>query len=454
LPNRWPVHWADGTPLLPELFLAADRYTSRQVHEAEEWARPFAWGLRRLTLQIDHDEASLLECEARFKDGTKAVVPEDAGRGELRCDLSRVLQAPGATATLYLATPAEAASRHEVRLQEFGDDRGGPTVDIEVRRPRLELLAVPGETEPPGFVALPLARVGRGSRPGAGAEVLADYVPPLLTLDAWPRLLERLRQLGGLVHARARRLAGQLANRPLAMDSRLPDDALRMLKLQSFNPVDAYLGAVTALPDQTPWDVYLGLAQAAGTVALFAPDRHVPQVPAYRHEAIGEVFRQIIALIEAALGEEEAPPYDIHPFHATADERLDAEFQPSWRRERRRVLLGVATDLAPAACRQLLLSLDIATSSPQKVQDLFFRKNRGLEFQFPSVPPAGMPTSAGVVFFEFVENDRILRDIETAGALSIKVNPDLVSFRDDGIVVSSPSPSELRFALYVFASSR
>jgi type VI secretion system protein ImpJ len=451
--QRWAVHWAEGTPLLPELFLAADRYVARQVDEAEDWSRPFAWGIRRLALQVGHDEAVLLECQARFKDGTKASIPEDAAAGELRADLGRILRTPGARATLYLAIPSDPSARFEPRMQEFQGDDGAQPVDIALRRPRFELLAVADDQGPPGYVSLPLARVGRAGRPGAEAEILPGFVPPLLTIDAWGPLAERLRQLAALVHARARRLAGQVAGRPLVIDPRLPEDIPRLLKLQALNAVDAYLRALAATPRLAPWNVYLGLARAAGQVALFTPDRHVAEVPEYRHDAPGEGFAELVRLIELALGEDEAPPFEAHPFRHETAGHLAVEFRPSWRHECRPILLGVSTDLAPNDCEHLLQSLDIAIASRERVHELFIHKLRGLDIRRAPSPPPGAPAS-GTVFFEFVADDRIFRDIAASQSMAIMVNPDIARFLDEQVVAAGSPPHDLRFGLYVFTASR
>lgn len=449
----WAVDWSDGTPLLPELFLAADRYVARQVDEAETWSRPFAWGVRRLSLQVQQDEAILSECQARFRDGTKASIPGDAAAGELRVDLGRILQTPGAQATIYLAIASDPQARFESRIEEFPGAAGAEPVEIAVRRPRLALLAVAGDQGPTGYVSLPLARVGRAGRPGAEPEVQVDFVPPLLAFDAWTPLHEQLRRLAALVHARARRLAGQVANRPLMVDPRLPEDLPRILKLQALNAVDAQLRALATTPRLPPWDVFLCLARAAGELALFTPARHIVEVPEYRHDAPGAGFAELMRLIELALGEDEAPPYEAYPFRRAQAGHLEVEYRPTWRQERRPILLGVSTDLPPQVCEELLQRLDIAIASREKVHDLFIYKLRGLDIRRAPSPPPGAPAS-GVVFFEFTADARILRDVEESRSLAIMVNPELSRFLDDQVVVAGSPPHDLRFGLYVFTASR
>lgn len=454
--KRWAVNWSEGMPLAPQHFQAADRYTARRLEEAEDWARPFGWGLRRLTLNVGRDEAVLMECEARFKDGSRVAVPEDYAAGELRVDLGEALRAPGTSATIFLALPADGPSRHEPTPCPFEDEAGGDPIDVELRRPKAELLVLTGDARPAGYQSLPLARIGRSARPGAEPEIIGAYVPPLLALDAWKPLAERIRELSSHLHARVRQLAGQLAHRRIDLDPKVPGDPIRILKLHAFNAADAHLRALAAMPRLAPWDVFLELCRTAGEVALFAPDRHVAKIPAYSHDDPGPGFAEVIRLIELALGEEEAPPFDVHPFKRRDGDRLVVDIESAWRRERRPVLLGVTTDLESAACEGLLRSLDISIASAREVDELNLRKIPGLEIRRPDDPPPGLPVGSGVAFFELADDDRFRRDIDVTRTMAIKVNPTLARFRDERHITAGlgGSDHELGFALYVFQPPR
>ena len=460
--KQWAVNWFEGMPLTPQHFQAADRYLHRQVDEAEDWVRPFSWGIRTLDLRVGHEEAVLVACEARFKDGAKLVVPGDFDEGELRLELGKILSVPNSRASLYLAMPIELKRRsilemHPCEDDAAEDDERGEPVDVEFRRPQVELIAVPGDAAPAGYQILPLATVARSVRPGAAPEVLADVIPPLLAVDAWRPLIERLRGLSGLLHARARLLAKQLADRRLALDSGVPDELTRILKLQALNATDAHLRALTSVPRMAPWDVFLELCRIAGHVAIFAPDRLLDTLPEYRHEALGDSFGEVIRLIEVALAEEEAPPFDVEPFVKRDGQCLEVKLQALWVREGRPILLGVESDLDAYDCEQLLRSLDITIASRREVEGLHRRKLHGLDIRRAAAAPPGTPTAGRAVFFEFVEDARVWGDIAASQSMAIAVNHARIRFQDVRVVSAAATDGaehDLTFALYVFHHRR
>ena len=77
--NR-PVHWHEGMFLQPHHFQAADQYARHALRESEDWFHPFGWGLRQVELDRDaiaNYTMTLRTCEARFKDGSKVIIPGD-----------------------------------------------------------------------------------------------------------------------------------------------------------------------------------------------------------------------------------------------------------------------------------------------------------------------------------------------------------------------------------------
>ncbi len=75
------VHWYEGMFLRPQHFQAADRFARDRVREAEDWLRPYHWGLR--AIEFDEDAIAnyslvIRSCQARFKDGTTVNIPEEA----------------------------------------------------------------------------------------------------------------------------------------------------------------------------------------------------------------------------------------------------------------------------------------------------------------------------------------------------------------------------------------
>src|SRR3954463_8865036 len=105
MPSR-PVHWHEGMFLRPQHFQAADRHARQALSTSEEWYHPFNWGIRFVELDRDaigNYSVVVRTCDARFKDGTKLSLPDDAVADP--AELRGALASSGAV-TVYLAVPA------------------------------------------------------------------------------------------------------------------------------------------------------------------------------------------------------------------------------------------------------------------------------------------------------------------------------------------------------------
>src|SRR5262245_12897155 len=77
-----PIHWHEGMFLRPHHFQAADRHMRQYVSQQVRWDEHHYWGVRHLK----HDPDALgafrfvvRHLEARMRDGTPVVLPDDAG---------------------------------------------------------------------------------------------------------------------------------------------------------------------------------------------------------------------------------------------------------------------------------------------------------------------------------------------------------------------------------------
>ena len=273
--KRWAVNWCEGMALTPQHLQAADRHVMRRAGEAADWFHPFGYGLRRLELTVRNDEVVLSECEARFKDGSTLAIPEDLERDRLRVALGPAFKGADSAVTVYLAVPDSGADRSTEEWQNCEDDNGESLpVEVPFRLPRAELKVVDATLPPPaGFHLLPLARLTRGTGPGAPAVIARDFVPPLLVIDAWPPLTQRIGNLASQIHSHVDRLAEFMVGRPLAINPKVPNDTTRILKLLAYSAIDAHLRSVCATPRLHPWYVFLELCRIAGQVAPFRAER-------------------------------------------------------------------------------------------------------------------------------------------------------------------------------------
>src|SRR5690606_30500515 len=190
------------------------------------------------------------------------------------------------------AAPAgsESIARYFVEAVETEDENqsGSPHV-VEYRR--LNARIIVGDTGLAGYETLPLFRLKLAETAEAAPEVDPDYIPPLLSCDAWPPLRDQF--LGGIrdhLGSQSEKLSRQMIDRGVAFESGHREDLERILMLHSVN---AALAAVWNLPSGRglhPFTAYRELCRAAGHLAVFRSQRRLPDLPRYNHDDLAGTF--------------------------------------------------------------------------------------------------------------------------------------------------------------------
>ena len=464
MPSR-PVLWFEGMFLMPQHLQAADRHAREAWRRSEDWLHPFDWGFRSIGLDdkaVENGSAVLRSCEARFKDGTKLVVPDDAEVDPV--DLKAALSGPPGEATIYLAVPALKSGRANVEdaattdgprywrdEQDVEDENdGGHEQKIMFRRTRARLL-LSGENLS-GYEVLPLARVARSSQQDAAPRLDLHFVPPLLALDAWRPLWYAVQALHHQISARVEQMASQLVDRGISFESLVPGDAERLLKLSTLNAAFSYFEAVGYLRGQSPLSIYRELCRLVGQLAIFSASRRPPNLPAYHHEDLGGCFHAVIKHVQDGL-DSVAPSAFEKRYFERAGERLQVSMEPDWLSNVRSLFLGVETELSDAECQQVLDSLDMKVASGAQVENYFRRKLKALKLTPVSRPPRALPAGPGMVYFQIERDQIVWNDVAATYSLAIRMNLSQAAFRGERTLsITPPSRTReatLQFALYV-----
>jgi type VI secretion system protein ImpJ len=463
MPSR-PVHWSEGMFLRPQHFQAADRYASQARAESEDWYHPFNWGIRRVELDRDaigNYSAVVRSCEARFKDGTKLTLPDDATADPV--ELRTALTSSGAV-TVYLAVPSFQPGRANVEETPTADgprywiddyassdeNTGGEEQTIQVRRTRCRLLL--SNQEHTGYQVLPLARIERSAQLDAPPQLDVAYVPPLLVLDAWPPLWQAVQSLYHQIGAKVDQLATQIVNRSISFDSQVPGDAERLLKLSVLNGALSGLEAIAFVRGLTPLTVYRELCRLVGQLAIFTEARRPPTLPQYDHEDLGGCFYTVIKYIQLGLDTIAPSAFEKRYFERNG-ERLQVSLEPGWLSSTRTLFVGVETELSDDECEQLLRSMDMKLGSTSRVEQIFKQALRGLKLVPIVRPPRALPAGAGIVYYQ-IERDQVFwRDVADTCSMAIRMNLAKAVFQSDRILSVVPPKSNkttnLQFALFV-----
>jgi type VI secretion system protein ImpJ len=450
--------------LRPHHLQAADRHAREALRDSEDWYHPFNWGLR--SLELDRDAVAnftmtLPACEARFKDGTKLTVPDDAGIDPL--ELKGALGSRSSV-MVYLAVPAVQDGRANAEptptangprywvetLDRPDENTGGDEQPIQIRRTRARLLL--SEQDHTGYEVLPICRLERSAQTEAPPQVDPSYVPPLLALDAWPMLWRAVQSLHHQIGARIEVMADQVADRGITFDSQVPGDAERLLKLAVLNGAFSYFEAVAFIKGLHPLASYRELCRLVGQLGIFTAARRPPSLPGYDHEDLAGCFYKAIKHIQQGL-DTLAPTAFEKRYFDRMGERLQVSLEPPWLTNVKSLYLGVETELSEQECQQLLGSMDMKMGSGAQVEHIFKRALKGLSLVPVARPPRALPAGSGIVYYQ-VERDPVFwKDVAESFTLALRMNLAKASFQNDRMLaVSAPGrsqPTNMQFALFV-----
>ncbi len=467
MPGR-KVYWYEGMFLKPHHFQAAERAITEDLRAAEDWNHPFNWGFRRIRLDreaISNFEGVVRSCEARFKDGTRISIPDDTEVETI--NLKSALTRSSET-ILYLAIPSLHRGRANVEPQPTGDgprywlesteiedDNTGSQLEmIEFRRVRAKLL-VSGQDQT-GYEVLPIAKVSRSAKSEATPQLDRAFVPPLLAIDGWPPLWQRVQALhyrvGGIIET----LSARLIDRRISFESRVPGDAQSMLILSKINGVFSHLEAIGYIRGLTPLTIYAELCRTAGELAIFTAERRPPNMPPYNHEDLGACFRTVISYIDEALGNVPRDPFVRLEFiRAGTSERLELTVEDRWLTSNSSLYLAVRTDLSQDDCVKLMNRLDLKIGSASMVERYYQERLPGLKFEPVARLPQALPNADNLVYFHLDREGAAWRHVLESHSLGVRMNLNDGSFLDDRSISlpikSLARTTHLQFALYVIS---
>lgn len=486
-----PVHWHEGLFVRPHHFQAADRYWTEYIHTSEMWDHPYHYGVRVLEFSkeaLANYQFDVQRLQARMRDGT--LVSLDLGQEPDRLDLKqpiRELQKALADLSeafetqpivrIYLGVPKLQMGRNNVQGtdgQQAGiaryteatvpmqdESEGGNDQDIQLRQLNARLLLSTEDLS--GFELLPIAQVRRASEGDATPQLDRDFIPPVLTTEAWPGLSRDIvRAIYDIIGQKIEVLTAQMSNRGVGLETHDPGDSARVMMLSRLNEAHATLSVLAFTPGMHPFVVYMELCRIAGQLAIFSADRRSQEIPPYDHEDLARIFKQIRIQIEQSINS--VRDYEFQQrFLTGVGLGMQATLEPRWFNSDWHWFIGVRmSDISPAECRELLSpgQLDWKFGSSNQVEMLFKNRMPGVELIPLDRPIRALPARSDWIYYEISKGDGVAwRDVQNTQTLAVRLKDSLILNLDrlqgeKTLVVSSRGRRvTLQFALFAVPNS-
>lgn len=479
-----PVHWYEGLFLRPHHFQAADRYWREEAHTSHSWDCPYHYGLYAIEFSKESLANSQFEVhvlQARMRDGTLINLErgQEPDRVDVKEAVSGLVQATAgleeafskeAVVRVYLAVPKATLGRANVStdgtqegtryvessLAVQDESRGGNDQELQFKNLNVRLLLSTQDLS--GYDLLPIAQIKRASEGEATPQIDESYVPPVLSVSAWPELNRKyVRAIYDMVGQKAEVISEQLKNRGIGLDSREPGDAERILMLLQLNEASGALAALSFAKGVHPFVAYTELCRILGQLSIFGPERRVADIPPYDHEDLRPVFLELRTRIEALIKAVREYEYQQRPFVGVGL-GLQVSLEPQWFHSDWQWYVGVNKGkLTRQECLELLSpgQLDWKLGSSRQVEILFKSRAEGVQLVPVDHAIRALPNRPEWLYYEVPRTDSpAWHDVQQTQSLAMRLKDSLILNRDRlqgqrKLIVSAKGRKvELEFALF------
>ena len=309
------IVWNEGMLLTPHHFQQWDNYHEELLNSRLASLNPYEWGV--LDLQVNRESVAngvfdLVRCRAVMPDGLLLTIPEtDAApdprpvEGHFdpeaeRLDVHLAIPAKRVGAPNFQANGAERGSliRYWQDMGLVTDETTGQNEQpLPFARGNLRILFADELRD--GYSSIKIAELGR--TPTGQLTLSENYIPPALHLGASSWLVDMLRQIVEILITKSRSLGEQRRQRSASLADFTTAEVAVFWLLHTVNSSIPGMAHLFRTKLVHPERLYFEMAELAGKLMTFTPDRHPKDIVRYEHTDLYYTFSQLAAEIRDML---------------------------------------------------------------------------------------------------------------------------------------------------------
>jgi len=436
------VMLSEGLTLGPQHFQRQDLYHETRLQRIASALNPYFWGVCKVAWNVDglgHNRLSAETMSIIYQDGEIYEAP-GADLLPEPVDLSRLppeVDTFTFHAALALIKPhggnADDNSRY-VRCDLATTDLVTDAIAIEVpflkKQARLLL-----QSEPHGAQAsMPVVRLRRA--PEGGFEIVPEFIPPSVTVSAAPGLACMLDGLTGVMTTRIESLQRTHRMTNNSMYEVGAGDISSWWMLNILSTANALLMHCARSPGFHPEVMFGQMLAAAGGLMTFSDRYKTADLPAYRHEAMGEAFAELDALLRELVDTAIGTKYFIIPFVADKSRRSfsQAVLDPAKVTQQSQLYLAISADMAGLDL-VATVPVRLKVAAPENMESIVGSALPGVPIvHMPQVPPA-IPVRPNTYYFSLATKNPLYEKALEAGVLAIYAPDGMPGLKIDLIAV-------------------
>lgn len=420
------IMWSEGLTLGPQHFQRQDIYHETRLQRMATALNPHFWGVRSIQWNLDglgHNRLSAETMSLIFPDGEIYEAP-GADLLPEPIDLSRMpadVQTFTFHAALSVVKPhggnADPGGRY-VHCEAETLDLFSEALAIEVPYLKKQAKLVSHLAPRDPHTSLPVVQVHRA--PQGGFEIDPTFIPPSVTIGAVPSLV---RMLEGLISALTAKIESlQRMHRKANADVyEVSTGDISSWWMQNIvSTANALLMHSARSPGHHPEALYEKLLIAAGGLMTFSDRYKTSDLPAYRHEALGEVFAKLDMLLRDLIDTVIAAKYFLIPFIPDKNRRAfyHGVLDPAKVTQETQLYLAVSGDI-PALELVAAVPVRLKLGAPDDLEEIVGSALPGVPLTHMAQVPPAVPVRPNTYYFSLAMKGTLYENALKAGALAL-----------------------------------
>lgn len=420
------VLWSEGLLLGPQQFQLQDIYHEKRLQRMVAALNAHFWGVRSVQWNLDalgHNRLGADAMSIIFSDGEIYEAPD----GDLLpdpVDLSR-LPADEQTFTFHVALaivkphggnadPDGRYVRGDAEMLDLYSE--APVIEVPFLKKHARLVSHLAPRD--RYTSLPVVRVRRV--PQGGFEIDTSFIPPIVTIAAAPTLRIMLNGLISALTAKIESLQQMHRKTSAGMYEVSTADISSWWMLNIVSTANALLMHSARSPSHHPETLYEKLLSVAGGLMTFSDRYKTADLPAYRHEALGEVFAQLDALLRDLVDTVIGTKYFIIPLVADKSRRTysQAILDSAKVTQQTQLYLAVTADM-PALELVAAVPIWLKIAAADSLESIVGSALPGVPLVHMPQVPAAIPVRPNTYYFSISTKSVLYEKALDTGTLAV-----------------------------------
>lgn len=436
------ILWSEGLTLGPQHFQRQDIYHEARLRQMARALNRHFWGIRSVQWNLDalgHGRLSADAMSAIFPDGEIYDAPESDLLPD-PVDLSR-LPPETQTFTFYMSLAVVkphggnvADDGRYVRCESEVLDLYSEALAIEVPflKAKARLVSQLGPRDP--HTSLPVVQVRRAAE--GGFEIDPSFIPPSVAITP---VLKRMTD--GLISALTAKIETlQRMHRKTSADvyEVSTGDISSWWMLNIVSTANAMLMHAARSAGHHPEALYEKLLALAGGLMTFSDQYNTADLPAYRHEALGDVFGKLDTIIRDLVDTVIAAKYFLIPLAADKNRRsfYRGSLDPSRVTRDTQLVLAVNADMPPL---ELVAAVPtrLKLGAPDDLDKIIGSALPGVPVTHMPQVPSAVPVRPNTYYFSVSTKSTLYENALKTGAIAVYAPDGIPGLKIELIAITS-----------------